>query len=378
MDYVDDDDAPVSEIGDDVGLVIPTFLHQINEAVALIDLCRQREDMRVAYRKPVRHSTALEALGFERVSLQPPQAVEDAATVLAAYVVANSQARTAPSNAAVKKILELVLKNAELMEAAEQSTRGALEDAAGAQAYARLEEAALKLRLRDSPPRPRAASPFRPAGNRNVEDGSLWGPLERGIRIRHGAEAVRQVDGRGGKRVPLTAAIAAARRHGLSVRHAETVEQITGQMRQMLWGEGAGEFLADAAREAIRTLLASSELSGFVIPPANVVLVVGALELLCAWRPDERPNTGASQPLSILVEKLGRALDSEGNASKAPRETICDCVRAWGNGWGGRLFGRNRSDPGQAGGDAPPGSGRRSPRRHRRANYGPTDQEDGD
>jgi hypothetical protein len=360
---VSDDDKYSNDSDRDEPVRERKFAHdaRFDEAIGLIDACRQDEPRKAKYRSELRASKLLETLDISTRHSDASRAVEDAAAVVAAYAAALEMATPgAPRNASVRKVLEKVLEQAEKIEAARRKIIAALDvekNAAVSHARMLLEETALEIAAsRCLMPVDSKLPVLRRTAKQIDRARLLTRPLSAGMLTRHGLSTLSRI-----KRPPPEASppevspadgVAAAQRHGLSAELGKPVTDIVNKIFEMLVGEGMNSLLLETARISLKSFGYHSELSAHIVPPANIILAVGALELFCAWQPKRRPTTSeyatrkpttskpkkSIEPVAVLIDILRVASSPDKETGDTPREALLAVVATWKLGRAALLF----------------------------------------
>lgn len=353
-----------------------------DESLGLIAACRINSSLLEPYRKAIAEAGygLLDDLHVHKADEDRQRAIDDVAAVMAAYFEARKayearveaiKARRAEldanpdlgrvvekesgqtkrkvsknatgetdSYAEVRKIVDQIVNEAERMASFEQSIEGLLKTDAGAMARNMLEEAALSILLQQkkgyAPPyRPSVLS--RPSASQFKPFARSRQAIAKGAFLRHGASLIQRNQGKG--RVALGRVAEFSQRYGAASDTAVELSKFSSDVVDLLWGNGNGTLLYDASLSVAATLSRTAEPSAAITPPPNAVLVIGALELFCAWRPKERVVSGADKDFATLVTDMYVALFPQREEMDwNPRSTIVEICRAWKAGRSAILF----------------------------------------
>ncbi len=330
---------------------------RLTDAVALIDACRKVDSIKSEDRATLRESGILDALGIQSDGTDANRAIEDASVVAAAFHVAcdlvNNGADQKPlTSSAVRKVLETLIVEAEMIEAAERRIAEVLIGGAGPHALMLVEETALDKALRPLltvSPKIAAVSRFAKQTDRVK---MLVNPISRAMLMRRAVNLVGRVRSNSSQPDSLAKCVVAARNHSLPDDVGTRMEKIAESIPGELWNKGTRAYLLETARNTLVRLRNGSAPSAFVGPSANLVLATGALELFCAWKPDQRPMTTDGGTVALVIEHLrvvcrtgdklgkkrGGALPETEGGGETPRQVLLDVVDAWKLGRAATLF----------------------------------------
>jgi hypothetical protein len=235
----------------------------------------------------------------------------------------------APANASISASLAVVSLQTRKIKAARHQMKEILKCPAASHGRLLLEEQALVMAINHLLPVDRRLPTFQRIARQADRASLLTRPLAKGMLARHGPSILNASTKRSPQPVSLVSGVSAARYYGMSVELENAMAAIAEEIPDALFQPHGNTKLIGAARIALAALQQYSESHAYVVPPANLVVTLGALELYCAWQPQLRPKTTNDKSIAWLVDHLRLLCFPNDDKEEIPREALLDVIKAW-------------------------------------------------
>ncbi|MGD0108861.1 MAG: hypothetical protein ABSC06_33230, partial [Rhodopila sp.] len=281
----------------------------------------------------------LQPIGTSLSRSDAPGTTDGAAAVAASRAMANGlRSPMAPTNPSVAGLLKTVAREVRKIKVAQRNIDRVFEDSAVPHARMLLEEQALGIAVRHLIPVDRNLPTLTRFAKQVDRARMLVYPVSKGMFVRHARGNLDRHRGSSLGPPSLAAGVRAACRHGMSAELEKMVTETAERISDTLRHQSMNTHLIDAARGALASLRQYSELYACIVPPENLVVALGALELFCAWQPGQRPTTSVDTSVDRLIGHLRAAARPDVDGWDPPREALLAVIGAWKAGRAALLF----------------------------------------